>query len=40
MAKQRETGAPEPTDLLIACKWTDGIGGFDRDLATVEWSKS
>jgi hypothetical protein len=40
MVKLRETGAPELTDLLIAYKWNDRFGGFDRDLATVEWSKS
>ncbi len=39
MAKRRETGKPELTDLLIAYKWNDTLGGFDRDRATVEWSK-
>jgi hypothetical protein len=26
-------------DILIAYKWTDMFGGFDRDPATIEWTK-
>ena len=27
-------------DLLIAYKWKEMFGGFDRDPATIEWQKS
>ncbi len=26
-------------DLLIACRWKEMFGGFDRDPATIEWTK-
>jgi hypothetical protein len=26
-------------DLLIAYKWSEMFGGFDRDPATIEWEE-
>jgi hypothetical protein len=26
-------------DLLIAYKWKEMFGGFDRDPASIEWTK-
>jgi ethylbenzene hydroxylase subunit beta/complex iron-sulfur molybdoenzyme family reductase subunit beta len=40
MAKTREGGKSELMDLLIAYKWKEMFGGFDRDPATIEWTKS
>lgn len=40
MAKTRDGGQSELMDLLIAYKWKDMFGGFDRDPATIEWTGS
>jgi len=40
MATVREGGKSELIDLLIAYKWKEMFGGFDRDPATIEWVKS
>ena len=40
MATTRAGGKSELVDLLIAYKWKDMFGGFDRDPATIEWTKS
>ena len=40
MAKARAGGKSELMDLLIAYKWKEMFGGFDRDPATIEWTKS
>jgi ethylbenzene hydroxylase subunit beta/complex iron-sulfur molybdoenzyme family reductase subunit beta len=40
MAKTRSGGKSEILDTLIAYKWKDMFGGFDRDPATIEWTKS
>jgi hypothetical protein len=39
MAKTRAGGKSELMDLLIAYKWKEMFGGFDRDPATIEWTK-
>ena len=38
MAKTRAGGKSELMDLLIAYRWTEMFGGFDRDPATIEWT--
>jgi ethylbenzene hydroxylase subunit beta/complex iron-sulfur molybdoenzyme family reductase subunit beta len=40
MAKTRSGQPSELMDLLIAYRWKDMFGGFDRDPATIEWTKS
>jgi ethylbenzene hydroxylase subunit beta/complex iron-sulfur molybdoenzyme family reductase subunit beta len=40
MAKTRAGGKSELMDLLIAYRWKEMFGGFDRDPATIEWTKS
>lgn len=40
MAKKREGAESELMDLLIAYKWKEMFGGFDRDPATIEWTGS
>jgi ethylbenzene hydroxylase subunit beta/complex iron-sulfur molybdoenzyme family reductase subunit beta len=40
MAKTRAGGKSELMDLLIGYKWTEMFGGFDRDPATIQWSKA
>ena len=40
MAKTRKGEKSELMDLLIAYKWKEMFGGFDRDPATIEWVKS
>ncbi|MBW2160846.1 MAG: respiratory nitrate reductase subunit beta [Deltaproteobacteria bacterium] len=40
MEKAREGGKSELMDLLIAYKWKDMFGGFDRDPASIEWVKA
>jgi len=40
MAKTRGGGKSELMDLLIAYKWKEMFGGFDRDPATIEWTRS
>jgi ethylbenzene hydroxylase subunit beta/complex iron-sulfur molybdoenzyme family reductase subunit beta len=40
MAKTRAGGKSELMDLLIAYKWKEMFGGFDKDPATIEWIKS
>ena len=39
MAKTRTGGKSELMDLLIAYKWKEMFGGFDRDPATIEWTQ-
>jgi ethylbenzene hydroxylase subunit beta/complex iron-sulfur molybdoenzyme family reductase subunit beta len=39
MAKTREGQKSELMDILIAYRWKDMFGGFDRDPATIEWKK-
>jgi ethylbenzene hydroxylase subunit beta/complex iron-sulfur molybdoenzyme family reductase subunit beta len=39
MGKARNGEKSELMDILIAYKWTDMFGGFDRDPATIEWTK-
>jgi ethylbenzene hydroxylase subunit beta/complex iron-sulfur molybdoenzyme family reductase subunit beta len=39
MEKTRAGGKSELMDLLIAYKWKDMFGGFDKDPATIEWDK-
>ncbi len=39
MDKTRAGGKSELMDLLIAYKWKDMFGGFDRDPASIEWVK-
>jgi len=39
MEKSRGGGKSELMDLLIAYKWKDMFGGFDRDPASIEWVK-
>lgn len=40
MAKARKGEKSELMDLLIAYKWKEMFGGFDKDPATIEWVKS
>ena len=40
MAKARKGEKSELMDLLIAYKWKEMFGGFDRDPATIEWVKN
>jgi len=40
MSKTRGGEKSELMDLLIAYKWKEMFGGFDRDPATIEWTKS
>jgi ethylbenzene hydroxylase subunit beta/complex iron-sulfur molybdoenzyme family reductase subunit beta len=40
MEKTRAGGKSELMDLLIAYKWKEMFGGFDKDPATIEWTKS
>jgi ethylbenzene hydroxylase subunit beta/complex iron-sulfur molybdoenzyme family reductase subunit beta len=40
MAKTRAGEKSELMDLLIAYRWKDMFGGFDRDPATIEWQKT
>ena len=40
MEKTRAGGKSELMDLLIAYKWKEMFGGFDRDPATIEWTKT
>ena len=40
MAKTRAGGKSELMDLLIAYKWHEMFGGFDRDPATIEWKRA
>ena len=40
MEKTRAGGKSEVLDLLIAYRWKDMFGGFDRDPATIEWTKA
>ncbi len=40
MAKTRNGEKSELMDLLIAYKWKEMFGGFDKDPATIEWVKS
>ena len=40
MAKTRAGEKSELMDLLIAYKWTEMFGGFDRDPATIEWKRA
>jgi len=40
MEKSRNGESSELIDLLIAYKWKDMFGGFDKDPATIEWVKS
>jgi len=40
MTKTRAGEKSEILDTLIAYKWKDMFGGFDRDPATIEWTKS
>jgi ethylbenzene hydroxylase subunit beta/complex iron-sulfur molybdoenzyme family reductase subunit beta len=35
----REGGKSELLDVLVAYKWTDMFGGFDRDPATIQWTE-
>lgn len=37
MEKSRSGEKSELIDLLIAYKWTDMFGGFDKDPASIEW---
>ena len=39
MQTVREGGKSELLDLLIAYKWSEMFGGFDRDPATIEWEE-
>jgi ethylbenzene hydroxylase subunit beta/complex iron-sulfur molybdoenzyme family reductase subunit beta len=39
MEKSRNGEKSELIDLLIAYKWKDMFGGFDKDPATIEWVK-
>jgi len=39
MRKARKGEKSELMDILIAYKWSDMFGGFDRDPATIEWTK-
>ncbi len=39
MQKTREGQKSELMDILIAYKWKDMFGGFDRDPAEIEWEK-
>ncbi len=38
MKKVQEGGKSEVMDTLIAYKWSEMFGGFDRDPATIEWT--
>ena len=40
MAKTRAGEKSELMDLLIAYQWKEMFGGFDRDPATIEWTKT
>ncbi len=40
MEKKRAGQPSELMDLLIAHRWSEMFGGFDRDPATIEWSRS
>jgi hypothetical protein len=40
MEKSRNGEKSELIDLLIAYKWKEMFGGFDKDPATIEWVKS
>jgi ethylbenzene hydroxylase subunit beta/complex iron-sulfur molybdoenzyme family reductase subunit beta len=40
MEKSRNGETSELIDLLIAYKWKEMFGGFDKDPATIEWVKS
>ena len=40
MEKTRAGQESELMDLLIAYKWKEMFGGFDRDPATIEWQKA
>ncbi len=38
--KVRKGGKSEVLDILIAYKWSEMFGGFDRDPATIEWDNN
>jgi hypothetical protein len=40
MTKTRAGQKSEVLDILIAYKWKDMFGGFDRDPASIEWKKT
>jgi nitrate reductase beta subunit len=40
MKKTRAGGKSEILDTLIAYKWSEMFGGFDRDPAKIEWTQS
>jgi hypothetical protein len=40
MAKARTGQKSELMDLLIAYKGKEMFGGFDRDPATIEWTRT
>ena len=40
LVKVRNGGKSELCDLLIAYKWSDMFGGFDKDPATIEWTEA
>jgi ethylbenzene hydroxylase subunit beta/complex iron-sulfur molybdoenzyme family reductase subunit beta len=40
MAKTRAGQKSELLDILIAYKWKDMFGGFDRDPASIEWKRT
>jgi ethylbenzene hydroxylase subunit beta/complex iron-sulfur molybdoenzyme family reductase subunit beta len=37
MAKRKAGEPSELMDILIAYKWEDNFGGFDRDPQTIDW---